>query len=132
MKKRKFNRKSGGNLLLGALFNVVTLIFVLVIFSLVLSLLKNPIAFLSIAGIAAYLSCGGISAFVNSKRKGEGGFVFALLSSLIASGVFFAVGIIASGGKAALSLLMNILCYLLVSALFARLAMLKKKKYKRH
>lgn len=131
MKKRKFKKSGSKSLFFGALFALASFLISLTVFSIILSLLKNPISLLGIFGIAAYLSSGAISGFVNSKLKGEGGILFAILSSLIVSGVFLAIGIIASGGKSAPALLMNVLCYLLVSALFAKLASLKKKKFRR-
>ncbi len=128
MKKHRLKKDGRGGLIFGVLISVLSFFLSLLIFSFILSIFENPISFVSIASLAAFLVSGAVSAFATAKYKGEGGTVTALLSSLLASAVIFAVGLICCGGKIKLSLLMNILCYLLVSAIFARLAGIKKKR----
>ena len=129
MKKRRFKKSgSGGGLLFGALFSLSSLILSLAIFSFILSMLENPITFVGVSSLAALLVSGALSGFVIAKHKGEGGALTAFLSSIITSALIFATGLICSGGKIQLSVLMNILCYILISALFARLKGLGKKR----
>ena len=131
MKKRKLKKEGHLGLLFATLICALSFIISLFIFSLLLLFLENPVSLVSLFSLLAYLVSAAASAFINSKRKGEGGTVFAILSSLLASAVFFSVGLVGSRGKLELSLLMNILCYILVSALFARLGSLKPKRHKR-
>ena len=130
MKKRKLKKDGHGGFIIGAFICILTFIATLTLFSLFLSFLENPIALISLSALLSYIISGAISAFVNAKRKGEGGTMSAILSSLSASCLFFLTGFVISRGKIELSLLMNILCYVLVSSLFAKLAGVKKKRYK--
>ena len=129
MKKRNFNKHGRSGFLLGALICALSFVATLLVFSLLLSLFENPIAKISLFALLAFLVSGAVSAFINAKRKVEGGTLFSLLSSLIASTLFFSVGLIVSRGKIELSLLMNVLCYILISFVFARLASIKKKRH---
>ncbi len=131
MKKQKFKKDGRGGLFIGALVCVVAFAASLLLFSLLLSFFANPVSLLSISALLSFLVSAAAASFINAKRKGEGGTLSAILSSLLTSALFFAVGLIASRGKIELSLLMNILCYLLVSALFAKLASVKKKRHSR-
>ena len=128
MKKRKIKKDGRGALLIGTLLCALIFIATILIFSFLLSLFENPVSLVSPSALLSYLISGAFSAFINAKRKGEGGTLSAILSSLLASALFFFVGLICSRGKIELSVLMNILCYILVSILFARLAGIKKKR----
>ena len=128
MKKRKFKRDAHPSLLIGALFCVISFAASLLIFSLIMTFFKNPITLVAPFALIAFTVSAAVPSFLNAKRKGEGGFLSALLSSLLASAVFFAIALIVSHGKIGLSLPMNVLCYLLVSLLFAKLAGIKKKR----
>ena len=133
MKKHKFRKNcSNSALIFGTLLSVFSLLLSTLIFSFILSKLENPISLVGVGSLAALLTSAAISGFFTSKYKGEGGTVSAILSSLITCLLIFATGLIASGGKLGLSLLMNILCYLLVSSLFGKLASLKKRRRRRH
>ena len=131
MKKRKFKKDSRAYLLIGTLFCVISFAVSLLIFSLVLTFFENPIALIAPFALLAFTVSAAVPSFLNAKRKGEGGFLSAFLSSLLACAVFFSVALITSHGKISLSLLMNILCYILVSSLFAKLAGIKKKRHSR-
>ena len=129
MKKRSFkNIGNGKALIFGVLFSTVTLFASLIILSFILSRLENPVALVGIASLVSLLVSAAISSFVTAKHKGEGGTLTVLLSSLIVSIIIFAVSLIHSGGKAELSVLMNSVCYVAVSLLFARIAGIKKKR----
>ena len=130
MKKRKFKKDGHGGFIIGTGICILAFVASLLIFSLILSFLENPIALISISALLSYIISGAVSAFINAKRKGEGGTLTALLSSLLASALFFSVGFIISRGKIELSLLMNIFCYVLVSLVFAKIAGTNKKRYK--
>ena len=132
MKKRKFKRvaKKGG-LLFGVIFSFISFFLSSIVTSLVISLFENPISKIELGSLVTLLISGALSAFINAKYKGEGGTLYALLSALIASAAIFATGMILSGGNGTASLLMNVLCYLLVSALFAKLAGIKRKNGRR-
>ncbi len=128
MKKRKFKQDGRGSFFIGTLICVIAFAASLLIFSLLLSFFANPVSLISIFALLSYLVSAAASSFINAKRKGEGGTVSAILSALLASALFFSVGLVTTRGKIELSLLMNILCYLLVSLLFAKLAGAKKKR----
>ena len=131
MKKHKF-KTTGASLGISLVISFLILALCLTAVSLALSLFKNPRPFIGIGAIIAFLSSGALSASLNAKIKGEGGTLFAILSAFLAAGLFFAIGLVASRGNSTIPLLMNILCYFLVSALFAKLSGRRKKRYKRH
>ena len=128
MKIHKIKKEKQGGFVIGALLCAVFFIASLTLFSLLLSFFEDPITLVSPSALLSFLISGAVSAFVNAKRKGEGGTLSATLSSLLASLLFSAVGLVISRGKIELSLLMNVLCYILVSFVFARLAASKKRK----
>jgi len=132
MKKHKFKTSAhSGALIFGLLISVISLSLSALVLSFILSKLEDPVAYIGIASLFILILSAAISGFATSKKKGEGGTLCALLSALIVSALIFAVSLIASGGKVKLSFLMNILCYLLVSATFGKLASFKKKR-RRH
>ena len=131
MKKHKSQRRerSGAKaILFGTLMSLGLLFAVSAAASFVLLKLEDPISFLGAGSLASLLISGAISAFITAKYKGEGGFLSSLFSSLIFSLVIFSAALIIGKGKLGIGLLMNILCYLLISVLFAKLATRKAKR----
>jgi putative membrane protein (TIGR04086 family) len=131
MKKHKSQRRerSGAKaILFGTLMSLGLLFAVSAAASFVLLKLEDPISFLGAGSLASLLISGAISAFITAKYKGEGGFLSSLFSSLIFSLVIFSAALIIGKGKLGIGLLMNILCYLLISVLSAKLATRKAKR----
>ena len=131
MKKHKSQRRerSGAKaILFGTLMSLGLLFAVSAAASFVLLRLEDPISFIGVGSLASLLISGAISAFITAKYKGEGGFLSSLFSSLIFSLVIFSAALIIGKGKLGIGLLMNILCYLLISVLSAKLATRKAKR----
>ena len=116
-------------------FGVVVSFAILFIASLILAGLimttSNPIGSIKTVSLAALLVSGVISGFVISKRKGEGGFLASLLSALIFVGIIFAISLILTKGNVGGVVLMNGLCYLLVSAFSSLLAKNRGRRHRR-
>jgi ABC-type Fe3+-siderophore transport system permease subunit len=73
---------------------------------------------------------GGAGSFFVSKITGNGSILLPMTSSFGFALLFIAVNLIANG-KASYACLMNALCFILVSLLFAFLAKITKQKHKR-
>lgn len=120
----------------GALvFGIIISFLVLFITSLALAGLimttSNPVGSVKTVSLVALLVSGAISGFVISKRKGEGGFLASLLSALIFIGIIFALSLILTKGNVGGVVLMNGLCYLLVSAFSSLLAKKRERRRRR-
>ena len=117
------------------IFGVIISFSVLFVTSLALAGLimttSNPVGSVKTVSLAALLVSGAISGFVISKRKGEGGFLASLLSALIFVGIIFALSLILTKGKVGGVVLMNGLCYLLVSAFSSLLAKKRERRRRR-
>ena len=127
--KRK--AKGGGiarPFLLGILFQVLALPLLSLLLAFVSALTANPTSLLGILAVAALLLSGGIYGFVASKFKVEGGRVFTLLSALLFSLLIILLGIILSGGKMNISVLIGQVIYVLTALLFSALGGVKRKR----
>ena len=125
------HRTSARALLFGIILSTAMFFACAFICAIISSGLENPTARLGMTSLAAFLIGGAISAFATAKYKGEGGFAPALLSSLFLTLALFLVGLIMSGGSLPLITVINLICYLGVSALFALLAIRKPTNHRR-
>lgn len=124
-------RRSGGAaLIFGTLTAIAATLVLTLIFALILARLGDPLGAIGGASLACLLLSGAISSFLTVRYRGAGGFASAALSALIIAALILIVSLIGNGrlGGAAL---MNILCYLAVSLLFAALAARRKERRRR-
>ena len=91
----------------------------------------NPTGHLRLASLAAFLCSGALSAFLLSRLGRERHPLLSLLPLLAFALSLLLIALILSGGKLPLYMPMNLLCYLLVGALFSLLGRWKKKKTRR-
>ena len=132
MKKRKRARVSRGGLgtfAFGILLSLGFLIFFSLIASIILSNAKSPTKNLAAVSLAVFLVCALVSGFINSKRGGENGILYSVITSLAFTLLMLAVSLITTRGKVGGMLFMNYLCYMMASS-FA--AFLGKRRTRRH
>ena len=89
---------------------------------------SNPTGSVKTVSLISLLVSGGVSGLVIAKRKGDGGVVTVLISSLIFIGLLLAVSLISSKGKVSGAVFMNGLCYMMISVFFSFFA----KRRERH
>lgn len=99
--------------------------------AIILSRLENPTAKLGMVSLIAFLTGGAVCAFSTAKYKGEGGFAPAMLSSLFLTLVLLLAGLIMTRGSLPLITIINLLCYLGVSALAAIIAVRRPSGHRR-
>lgn len=129
MKYKRGKRKTNAKALLFSLIftSVVFFVFAFLV-SFIISLTKNPIAFIGISSFAALFLTGAFSGFFTSKYKGEGGIIPAGLGSLIFALMLLGIGLIVSGGSLPALTLINLPCFIILAVIFAALAGKKRKR----
>ena len=133
MKKRKgikTSKTAVGRIFSSVGFSFILLIPISLLFGGMLLTLKNPVGNLKIASLAVLLISGAVSGFLNSKRIGEGGVAFSVISSFIFVLVMFSVSLVMTKGHVSGILFMNYLCYMLIASFSAFLA--RKRQKSRH
>ncbi len=127
---RKFKAGTFTMTLFGVGICFLSFLILTLIGSLVLMLTKNPALYTVPAFFAVFLTSAAISAFINAKLSGNG-----ISGALISGGMFvimlFIVSLIAEGGKVGFGVIVNYVCYMLVTAMFTLLAKQKKAKRRR-
>ena len=124
----KAERTLPGVLLFGVIFSFAVLFVISLLLCGVIMNTSNPTGSIKTASLISLLLSGGISGLVIAKRRGDGGVVTALVSSLIFIGVLLSVALIFSKGKVNGVIFMNSLCYMMISVFFSFFA----KKRQRH
>ncbi len=116
----------------GLCFSFISLLIVSLISSLILISTKNPLGNVGITSLISLLAAGILSGFVISRKNGEDGLKSSLLSAIAFVVIMFAVSLIFSKGKIGGAVLMNGLCYILISlpaALFGRKEKRRRRKF---
>ena len=116
---------------LGLFFSFLSLLAISFISSLILISTENPTGSVGITSLFSLLAAGMLSGFVISKRNGEDGIKAALLSALAFVALMFAISLVSSKGKIDGAVLMNGLCYILISLPAALLGGKQKKRRRR-
>ncbi len=99
----------------------------------VLMLTKNPIASIAPAFIIIFLLSAAVSGFINSKLSEGSDIGGALVSGGMLVLMLLIASLIAEHGKVGFGVIINYVCYMLVTLLFALLAKKKGSKHrKRH
>lgn len=134
MKKIRFSGKKGEKSGIKSLiFGVCISFFVIFLISfaaaLILSGNKSAASLSGKITLPVLLISAGLSGFITSKYKGDGGIVTSLISSLVFVGICAAVALISKKGIIGGKLFMNYICYIPVSILFAYFG---KKRVRRH
>ena len=125
IRKRKTNAKA---ILFSLIFTSATFFVFAFLISFIISLTKNPIAFIGISSFAALFLTGALSGFCTSKYKGEGGVLPAGLGSLTFALILLGLGLILSGGCLPALSLINLPCFVVLAIIFAALAGKKRKR----
>lgn len=134
MKKRnnfKFRKSNVGTLLLGVAFSFGVLIVTSLIFSFILIGFKNPTGSIRTASLAVFLITAAIAGFSVSRYKGNGGALLSMLASAAFIFILLGATLICSKGKVSGGILMNYVCYIMISSFTAFLAGKRKKRHKR-
>ena len=118
-------------LILGALGSGVLLLALTMLCSLIAFYTKNPTSLVGILSIAVMLATGAISGFCMSRLKGDGGVLISALCSLLFILILLMIGLIIGGGHISLGSIINYLCYLAVSVLFAFFGRRKGRRHRR-
>ncbi len=135
MKKRKhFSVFEKRGMLSSVAFGVALMGAGLLLFSMIAAFIllriSNPIGGIAKASLIILLISGGASGFLTSARGGEKGIPAALLSTLVFTLLMLAAALIFGGGHIGSRILMNALCYIGISMIFAALG--KRKRRTRH
>ena len=85
----------------------------------------DPMSLVKPFSICALIISAALASFISSKR---GGMASAILSALIFTLIMLIFGVVISGGKTNAGALINYVCYMLTSLLFAYLASRAPKK----
>ncbi len=133
--KKKIGKDKTKNMLLFSLIQPILFIVFGFIFTVICYNSKDPTSNTELYSMAALLLAGGIGAFLITKLGGENGPYFAVISSVFSCILIFAVSLICRG-KLSFGALMNIFCFILISAFFIFLGKRKRssggpKKHKR-
>lgn len=134
MKRYKgFNIKKTGvrTIMFGIAFSFLSLIISSFLISLMLSGMSDPIRYIGIASLIAFLISGAVSGLATAKYKGQGGVKSALISSLIFIAIIFLISLVISKGSVSGGIFMNYVCYIMLSLLTAALSSREKKHRRR-
>lgn len=127
----KIKKTPFATFVLGLFFSFLSLLAISFISSLILISTENPTGSVGITSLFSLLAAGMLSGFVISKRNGEDGIKAALLSALAFVALMFAISLVSSKGKIDGAVLMNGLCYILISLPAALLGGKQKKRRRR-
>lgn len=133
--KRKGTKHKGGFLslyLTSLLVSSLSLIFVAVISSLIINMLKNPLGATDVGSLLVLLLSAALSGLVISRLGGDGKLLSVLLSSLSVSALLMLIGLILSEGAVGGRVILNYLCYIAIAVFAAYLGTFKKKGKRRH
>ncbi len=114
----------------GAVCNICSFLALSFVASLILSNLKNPLAFIGISAFAALTLTGALSGFLTAKFKGDGGALTTMICAIILAASVFGAGLIVGGGKVSFISPVNLISYLVFTSIFAVLSK-KKRRYGR-
>ena len=117
-------------MLLGTAFAFLCYFILTLIFSAVSYFTADPLGFVGIGALAALFGSAVISSAVITRLRGEGGFLTAILTSLLFSLIQLLIGLIVSKGELSLGVFINYICYMAISALTALISGRKRKKIK--
>ncbi len=95
----------------------------------VCSLTADPSALTGAASFAALLLCAGVSGFLISRLRGEGGFLCAMLAAALFVVVRIVISIFLVGTD--ISDLLDYACYLGIGAIFALIGQRKTRRKRR-
>ncbi len=131
MKKHKFGakeRKGVHAVIFGIGISAASFLVLTLLASAILMLVNDPLGTVGGASLAVLVLSSVLTAFLTVKFKGDGALIPTLISSLAVSALIIVISIIAGGGEAAGSAVMNAVSYLLPAALVTFLATRKKPK----
>jgi uncharacterized membrane protein len=99
--------------------------------ALILSRTEDPTGHVGLCGMAVLFITAAVSGFTTSRYKGEGGVMPAVLASLFFTLVLLMIGLIGGEGKLPLVNVINLLTFMIISAVFALLGQKREKKRRR-
>lgn len=134
MVKKRIKTKNRGILfgvMIGFGISVISMILLSVIASIIVYTQSDPLAIIDIVSLVVLLLSAALSGFTISKCTGEKKILVSTLSALALCLILFMVGTIATGGRATIQVLINYICYIGITVLFAWLGAREKKNRKR-
>lgn len=124
-KKLKSNRST---LIFGMLFNTATFFILVLIASIIILSLKNPLGASGAAAFCVLFMTGALSGFFTAKYNGGKGVFCSGLCSIIFALIIFGAGLILCGGRVMGVTVINLISYVAISFIFAMLATKEKKR----
>ena len=133
MKNHRINKKHrtcARALFFGLIFSVSAFFIISLISAVIISRSENPTAHHALGAVSTFFATAAISAFATVKYKGEGGTSPAMLSALACVLVALIIGVIVTNGQLPLVNIVNLVCYLGISFVFAFLAKKRERRYR--
>ena len=129
---RSGTQRSGGRALIFGIFFAVAVFFVTAfIGAVILSRAENPTEHVGLCSMVVLFITAAASGFATSRYKGEGGVMPAMLASLFFVLVLLMVGLIGGDGKLPLVNVINLIAFMIISALCALLGRRRERKRRR-
>ncbi len=134
--KKRINRGNERSVSRGIIYGVISFFIFLLLTSFVMACVinntKNPSGRIEVFALAALLISGAFNSFLTSKVNSSNGIICASVSALASVAIMFAITAIINRGHLTGMILMNYLCLILVSVLFAFLGKRRSMRRKRH
>ena len=124
-------RSNARALIFGIIFTVTVFFTTALVGAVILSRTENPTAHVGLCSMAVLFITAAVSGYATSRYKGEGGMLPTMLSSLFAVLVMLMIGLIGGDGKLPLVSVINLVAFMLISALGAMLGRKKERKRRR-
>ena len=125
-------QRSGARaLIFGIILCVAVFFLAAFIGAVILSRTENPTGHVGVCGMAVLFTTAAVCGFATSRYKGEGGVMPAMLASLFFVLVLLMVGLIGSSGKLPLVNVINLIAFMIISALGALLGRKRERKRRR-
>ena len=119
--KRK-SKSLRSSLLFGISFSTLSFFTLVLLSSIILSKIKDPLGASGIASFAVLFVTGALSGFFTAKYKGDNGIFPVLISAFVFVIALLGAGLIGCGGKVSSITFINLVSYVILAMLFAVLA----------
>ena len=119
-------------LAVSVLFSYAVLMLLSFVTSIAISKLQNPSGSIWIGSLISFVLSGFISGIITSRRKGDGGTLFTLISGVLFISILIILSLILNKGHIPSIIFLNLLCYISVLLLGAFLGRKREHKRKHH
>lgn len=132
MKKRRSESGSFKRCAIGAAIIIALYLITALIMTAFLSTRENGTELTGIFALASLMIAGGLGTFISAKVMHSSSMLSALCPSAALLVIYTAAALVITGGNVDLSHTMNMICFIMISALFAFLSLPQKKSRHRH